>query len=642
MRHWVPLIIIVLLIAVTAAGAATRTVPGQYPTIQAAVDAAAPGDTIVIAAGVYSEHVLVNTDSITIRGVNRDTVIIDATQTTSRLPGIRLNSVNGCTIRNLTVRNAALGYVSADVDIEQYGIVMNDSDNNLIDNVRTLNNGLYEIFLWDDSDNNTVQNCILDGYRDASYLSLDGIFSSGGSIDEGGRDLTNDDNVFKCNSISNVVFGFSLTASDSNQILCNTIHAKSSTFWTVNAGYFSYGVNLFASSMNEVRDNVIDTPIIGVRMRDPLLPNSYDYAGPPDNNLVTGNSIDLDPLIALAGVNIRGGSNNDIDRNSISGTGIATSAGVRLDASVDNPTAGNSIFGNDIHGNLIGIQNAVGANSAHYNNIHGNTVFGVKNLDTLNTFDAENNWWGAANGPGPVGIGSGDNVSTFVDFTPFLTAVVPKANVTVQLEGVAVGPFCRDITIHLKGTGPFSPTTIEKCIEFTGGIGTATIWGLPANTAFTCIDAKDPIHTLVSTKTLAPPVLGAYTALFTGIDKLLGGDLQNDDVDDVWDFGIFASQYLTEFHPYLPPQLDADISGNGIVGNEDFLILYSHFLTRGDPPCGMTLGQLPVPKTKITVAQLAALVGGLTNARKADLNQDGYITSTDAQLFYLRNVLNRR
>jgi len=35
--------------------------------------------------------------------------------------------------------------------------------------------------------------------------------------------------------------------------------------------------------------------------------------------------------------------------------------------------------------------------------------------------NAENNWWGAANGPSEAGPGSGDGVSTNVDFDPFLT-----------------------------------------------------------------------------------------------------------------------------------------------------------------------------------------------------------------------------
>ena len=51
-------------------------VPKDYPTIQAAVDAASSGDTIQVAAGIYYEHVTVD-KSLTLLGEDSTTTIID-------------------------------------------------------------------------------------------------------------------------------------------------------------------------------------------------------------------------------------------------------------------------------------------------------------------------------------------------------------------------------------------------------------------------------------------------------------------------------------------------------------------------------------------------------------------------------------
>jgi Right handed beta helix region len=85
------------------AGGATIEVPGDHPTIQDAVDAAAPGDLILIAPGVYPEAVNVATPELTIRGLDRNDVILDGEFRLDN--GIRVLGAGGVAIENLTARN---------------------------------------------------------------------------------------------------------------------------------------------------------------------------------------------------------------------------------------------------------------------------------------------------------------------------------------------------------------------------------------------------------------------------------------------------------------------------------------------------------------------------------------------------------
>src|SRR5690606_6127550 len=80
----------------------TITVPTDYDTIQAAVDAAEPGDLILIEPGVYEEAVDVETENLTIRGLDRNEVILDGGH--ELLNGIRVLA-DGVAIENMTARN---------------------------------------------------------------------------------------------------------------------------------------------------------------------------------------------------------------------------------------------------------------------------------------------------------------------------------------------------------------------------------------------------------------------------------------------------------------------------------------------------------------------------------------------------------
>ena len=83
-------------------GPATLNVPADHETIQAAVDAASPGDLILIAPGVYNEAVDVETENLTIRGLDRNDVILDGGFELEN--GIRA-LVDGVAVENMTARN---------------------------------------------------------------------------------------------------------------------------------------------------------------------------------------------------------------------------------------------------------------------------------------------------------------------------------------------------------------------------------------------------------------------------------------------------------------------------------------------------------------------------------------------------------
>ena len=78
-------------------------VPGDYATIQAAVDAAVEGDLILIAPGTYNEAVQVTTNNIVIRGLDRNTVIMDGNFELDN--GFRVVGASGVAIENMTAMN---------------------------------------------------------------------------------------------------------------------------------------------------------------------------------------------------------------------------------------------------------------------------------------------------------------------------------------------------------------------------------------------------------------------------------------------------------------------------------------------------------------------------------------------------------
>src|SRR5437867_3972033 len=105
-----------------------RGIPGQFNTIQDAVNSAKPGDWILVAPGTYHEHaspeegVRITTPGIHLRGMDRKAVIVDGTSALAptacssspayQVPGrngIVVHKASGVYVENLTVCNFLTG-----------------------------------------------------------------------------------------------------------------------------------------------------------------------------------------------------------------------------------------------------------------------------------------------------------------------------------------------------------------------------------------------------------------------------------------------------------------------------------------------------------------------------------------------------
>ena len=94
--------------AVKQASGVTRRVPEDHRTIQAAVDAARPGDLVLVGPGVYREEVKVTVPSLVVRGSDRNRVIVDGE---FRRPNAISVTADGVAVENLTVRNGLINGV---------------------------------------------------------------------------------------------------------------------------------------------------------------------------------------------------------------------------------------------------------------------------------------------------------------------------------------------------------------------------------------------------------------------------------------------------------------------------------------------------------------------------------------------------
>jgi parallel beta-helix repeat protein len=237
--------ILAILVNIGLAGAATLNVgQGQkYITIQSAIDAANPGDTVSVGEGVYVENVLIKKNDITLIGVNKEKTIIEGKNT-----GIRIDESKNIIISGFTVRNSR-GSAKEDA-----GVTLFKSNGNTISNLIVSGNSA-GISIYKDSNNNII--------------SGNDIKSNAGQDAKGIFIYASNDNKILNNNIQENPFGLYADSANSNQIYYNNFignknqaydngdknawdDGKNGNYWSEFKGTGTYNITLGGG---KARDN---------------------------------------------------------------------------------------------------------------------------------------------------------------------------------------------------------------------------------------------------------------------------------------------------------------------------------------------------------------------------------------------------
>jgi len=253
----------------------------DFHTIQEAINAANPGDTIFVKAGTYYENLVVN-KTLSFFGEDKNMTIIDAQGSAN---GITITTDN-VTINNFTIQNSK----------DYYGIKLDNVKNCTITS-NTITNTTWAVALEGSSNSNISSNLVV-----WSNIRVDNSLNNSIS-----------DNICLCggiylyNSISNNV--------KSNKVLDGPIYLSLCHDHYIVRNELAHGrcsIKLYGSSNNYVKENLItDTKPAGG--------HGIEISGVSSNNVILQNEIvDSYYGIYLAGSSLtKPAQKNTIKRNSI-------------------------------------------------------------------------------------------------------------------------------------------------------------------------------------------------------------------------------------------------------------------------------------------------------------------------------------
>lgn len=268
-------------------------VPQDYKTIQEAVDAAKPGELILVDKGVYKEAVTVETDNLVIRGVDRNEVILEGNYELDN--GIRIVGAKGVAVENMTARNYRFN-----------GFFWTGVEGYRGSYLTAIRNGDYGIYAFD-SKNGLFEHSYGGGSPDAGFYIgqcnpcnavLDDVLAENNGLGYSGTNATANltimNSTFRFNRagiVPNTGDGEKLPPQESNVIVGNLVYSNNNPDTpAIDAALLAMGNGILVAGGNKnliVRNRVWDHDITGIG----VVPNADKNLWLVSGNMVKENDV---------------------------------------------------------------------------------------------------------------------------------------------------------------------------------------------------------------------------------------------------------------------------------------------------------------------------------------------------------------